>query len=139
MNARTPQRWPGLLLAWLPVVVFAQTATTDPARDRASILAMQGEYAVDFAFDETVLLQPDYQRASAQRSGADEVVIVVEDTPTRVVLQHLLVDTKSGHVTKHWRQDWVYEAAQRFEFSADQTWTVRMIPVDDTRGASLTS
>lgn len=139
MNITTPQRWPGLLLALLPGIVSAQAAALDVAqsvaRDRASILAMQGEYAVDFAFDETVLLQPDYERASAQRSGADEVVIVVEDTPTRVVLQHILVDAKSGHVTKHWRQDWVYEAAQRFEFSADQTWTVRTIPANETRGA----
>lgn len=124
-------------LALLPLVAFNATAqaAADPARDRQSILAMQGEHIVDFAFDETVLLQPGYERASAVRSGGNEVVIVVEDTPTRVVLQHILVDAKSGHVTKHWRQDWVYEAAQRFEFSADQTWTVRAIPAEDTRGA----
>ena len=110
-------------------------AAPDPARDHASILAMQGEHIVDFAFDETVLLQPGYERSPAMRSGGDEVVIVVEDTPTRVVLQHILVDAKSGHVTKHWRQDWTYEAAQRFEFSADQTWVVRAIPAEKTRGA----
>src|SRR5690606_3191176 len=74
------------------------TAASGPARDRASILAMQGEHIVDFAFDETVLLQPGYERSPAMRSGGDEVVIVVEDTPTRVVLQHILVDAKSGHV-----------------------------------------
>ncbi len=125
-----------LLVSLAQPQAHAQTHAEDaPTRDRASILAMRGEYAVDFAFDETVLLQPDYERASAQRSGADEVVIVVEDTPTRIVLQHILVDAKSGHVTKHWRQDWVYEATQRFEFSADQTWTVRAIPAADTRGA----
>jgi hypothetical protein len=62
-------------------------------------------------------------------------VVVVEDTPTRIVLQHLLVDPKSGHVTKHWRQDWVYEAPQRFEFSADQIWTVRRLSPEQTRGA----
>ena len=71
---------------------------------------MQGEYIVDFAFDETVLLQPGYERQAAMRSGGNEVVIVVEDTPTKIVLQHILVDEKSGHVTKHWRQDWTYEA-----------------------------
>jgi hypothetical protein len=110
-------------------------ATPDPARDRASILAMQGEHMVDFAFDETVLLQPGYERHPAMRSGGDEVVIVVEATPTRVVLQHILVDAKSGHVTKHWRQDWAYEAPTRFEFSADQTWTVRALSPEETRGA----
>ena len=114
-------------------LVCAQEAGT--ARDRQSILAMQGEYIVDFAFDETVLLQPGYERAAAMRSGGNETVIVVEDTPTRIVLQHILVDGKSGHVTKHWRQDWVYEAPSRFEFSADQTWTVRAVPADRNKGA----
>ncbi len=110
-------------------------AIADPEKDRAAILAMQGEYLVDFAFDETVLLAPGYERASAMRSGGDEVVIVVEDTPAKVVLQHILVDPKSGHVTKHWRQDWVYETPQRWEFAADQTWRVRDIPAGKTSGA----
>nr|WP_298131072.1 DUF6607 family protein [uncultured Pseudoxanthomonas sp.] len=117
----------------LPLSMSALAA--DPARDRQSILAMQGDYTVDFAFDETVLLQPGYERQSAMRSGGDETVIVVEDTPRRIVLQHILVDAKSGHVTKHWRQDWLYEAPTRFEFSADQTWHVRTLPADATRGA----
>ena len=62
-------------------------------------------------------------------------MVVVEDTPNRIVLQHLLVDAKSGHVTKHWRQDWTYEAPTRFEFSADQTWRVRAIPAAIKQGA----
>lgn len=116
---------------------IAQDASTapDPARDHASILAMRGEHEVRFAFDETVLLQPGYQRHDPLRSGGDEAVIVVEDTPTHVVLQHLLVDPKSGQVTKHWRQDWTYEARSRFEFSANQAWTVRALSAAETRGA----
>lgn len=125
-----------LTLACAATPAFAAApAAADAARDRASILAMQGEYIVDFEFDETVLLQPGYERAPAMRSGGNETVIVVEDTPTRIVLQHILVDEKSGHVTKHWRQDWSYEAPARFEFSADQTWQVRAIPAELTRGA----
>jgi hypothetical protein len=126
---------PLLSLLLLPATNLAHAEDVDPQRDRASILAMQGEYAVDFAFDETVLLKPGYARASAMRSGANEAVIVVEDSPRKVVLQHLLVDPKSGHVTKHWRQDWSYEAPQRFEFSADQTWQVRPLAAATTRGA----
>lgn len=120
-------------------LALAQSAAApqapSPERDRASILAMQGEYIVDFAFDETVLLKPGYERAPAMRSGGNETVIVVENTPTKLVLQHILVDAKSGHVTKHWRQDWTFEAPQRFEFSADQTWHVRKLPAEQTRGA----
>lgn len=57
--------------------VHASASAMDMERDRASILAMQGEYRVDFAFDETVLLKPGHERAPAMRSGGDEVVIVV--------------------------------------------------------------
>ncbi len=125
-----------ILLTAIPLALLSLPAIAqDTAQDRKSILAMQGEYVVDFAFDETVLLQPGYERAPAQRSGGNETVIVVEDTPTKIVLQHILVDEKSGHVTKHWRQDWVYQAPSRFEFSADQTWQVRAIPAETTRGA----
>lgn len=119
----------------LPAGLACAQEAADAARDRQSILAMQGEYIVDFAFDETVLLQPGYERAAAMRSGGNETVIVVEDTPTKIVLQHILVDGKSGHVTKHWRQDWVYQAPSRFEFTADQTWRVRAIPADKNKGA----
>ena len=124
------------VLALMPLAAFNAMAqeAADP-RDRQSILAMQGEYLVDFAFDETVLLQPGYERAAAMRSGGNETVIVVEDTPTKIVLQHILVDEKSGHVTKHWRQDWVYQAPSRFEFSADQTWRVRPVPANVNKGA----
>ena len=135
-----PQAKPLLLLALVVCAVHAHADGShadrvDAAADREAILAMQGEYIVDFAFDETVLLQPGYERAPAQRSGGNETVIVVEDTPAKIVLQHILVDEKSGHVTKHWRQDWTYEAKQRFEFTADQTWTVRALSPAETQGA----
>ena len=134
MNSKFPRRL-CMLVVMILLAVSAQAATPADDAGRKAILAMQGEYAVDFAFDETVLLQPGYERSAAKRSGGDEVVILVEDSPGRIVLQHILVDAKSGHVTKHWRQDWVYEAGQRFEFSADQTWTVHAIPRDASAGA----
>lgn len=124
-----------LLCSAVPALAQDYRDTADPQADRTAILAMQGEYTVDFVFDETVLLAPGYERASAQRSGGDEVVIVVEDTPTKIVLQHILVQQSTGHVTKHWRQDWTYEAPHRWEFAADQTWRVRDIPAEKTRGA----
>lgn len=122
------------ILLLVPAGITTAAPQPDNAIDRRAILAMQGEYSVDFAFDETVLLQPGYKRAAAQRSGGDELVIVVEDSPGRIVLQHILVHAKSGHVTKHWRQDWTYEATSRFEFSDDQTWAVQALPTEATRG-----
>lgn len=127
-------------LALLPLLSCGVAAASeplppDPQRDRESILAMQGEYTVDFMFDETVLLAEGYERMEPQRSGGDEVVIVVEDSPGKVVLQHILVHQPTGHVTKHWRQDWIYEAPQRWEFTDELTWQLRDIPAEVTRGA----
>jgi hypothetical protein len=138
------------LPALLAALALAGCATTRdiaapaaPARDaaaydadRKAILAMLGEYEVDFDFQETVLLKAGYARAPAQRSGGNEVVILVEDSGERIVLQHLLV-SKDGHVTKHWRQDWQYEATQRFEFSEDQTWRIRPV-ADNLRAGTWT-
>lgn len=126
---------PFIAVLMLVSAACVHASDTDPQRDHDAILAMRGEYSVDFAFGETVLLKPGYERAPAMRSGGEEVVLVVEDTPRRIVLQHLLVDPKSGHVTKHWRQDWIYEAQQRFEFRAEQTWTVRLLSPEQTTGA----
>lgn len=112
-------------------------ALADPAalqRDRAAILALIGEYQVRFAFDETVVLKAGYRPVEAKTSGAWETVVLVEDAGDRIVLQHLLVGD-DGHVTKHWRQDWQYEARERFEFVGAQTWRRVALDPQATRGA----
>jgi hypothetical protein len=119
---------------FLSTLFFTSAVSAAPsAEDRAAILAMQGEYAVTFSFEETVPLQAGYVAREAKDSGAREVVILVEDTPTKIVLQHVLVG-KDGHVTKHWRQDWQFEAPSRFEFVADQTWRVRALTSEESAG-----
>lgn len=99
---------------------------TDVEKDRTAILAMQGEYKVSFDFKETVILASNYQRFPEKKAEAFETVIVVEDSPNRIVMQHLLTIGKDK-VVKHWRQDWVYQADKRLEFSADQTWRMKSI------------
>lgn len=103
-------------------------------RDRQAILAMVGEYQVTFAFDEHDP-SPGYTPVGPKRSGAFEMVLVAEDSGTRIVLQHLLVHRTMGFVLKHWRQDWHYERPQRLEFTEAQTWRVRSIDPAVTRGA----
>lgn len=112
-----------------------QTPRISPKADRQAILAMAGEYRVTFDFKETVVLAKDYTRSKPKESGAYETVIVIADEPERIVLQHLLVSREGGHVTKHWRQDWFWQAPTRFEFSDDQTWRVRTLPAETTQGA----
>jgi len=114
---------------------FAAIATAENKldKDRQAILAMQGDYKVDFHFQEAVPLKAGYETRDEKNSGGFETVIVVEESDDRLVLQHLLV--MGGQVIKHWRQDWVYEATERFEVVADQAWEVRPIPAEITAGA----
>jgi hypothetical protein len=109
-------------------------AATPFEKDRQAILAMLGEYAVDFHFRETVVLDAGYAIRDGKDTKAFETVVLVEDGGRRIVLQHLLVN-HSGDVIKHWRQDWAYEAGTRFEFTEDQTWRVQPVPAELTRGA----
>jgi hypothetical protein len=83
--------------------------------DRRAILAMLGNYQVKFNFDETVVLQPGYERRAPKRSVAFEHVLLVEDAGKRISLQHILV-MGGGAVTKHWRQDWIYESPRHWVF-----------------------
>ncbi|MBX3725875.1 MAG: hypothetical protein KF823_08155 [Xanthomonadales bacterium] len=109
--------------------------TAPPEADRAAILAMAGDYRVRFHFDETVVIESGYARREPKRSGALETVLVIEDEPGRIVLQHLLMSPAGNHVTKHWRQDWHWQASERLEFSADQTWVLRPLDPGLSRGA----
>lgn len=101
--------------------------------DRRAILAMQGEFEVSFRFDETAVLAPAYQRKPEQRSGGYETVVLVEDTGNRIDLQHLLV-VGNGHVVKHWRQSWVYEADAIWRFQGEQTFRRESRKPEDVPG-----
>jgi hypothetical protein len=109
----------------------------DPAAtfecDRRAILAMLGEYRVSFHFNETVALAPGYQPKPDKNSGAYELVLLVEDSGRRIVLQHLLL-MPGGGVIKHWRQDWEYETAKHWAFVGDQRFEPRERTPDEIRG-----
>jgi hypothetical protein len=123
------------LLVFSPISsMAAESETSNSEADRKAILSMLGEYKVGFHFEETVALKAGYAIKSAKDSGGYETVILVEDSPTKIVLQHILVGDK-GEVTKHWRQDWTFEATERFEFSDDQTFSRVKLSPEKTAGA----
>ena len=112
-----------------------QTPACHPEKDRAAILAMAGGYDVSFSFTETVALAPDYAPKPTYDAQAKELVLVVEDRPDRVVLQHILSlgDEADAEPLKHWRQDWTYENAGVLEYRGNETWRVREIESAPTR------
>ena len=126
------------VLGWLRL-----QEATDEQRDRAAILAMAGEYRVSFDFIETVLFAGQKSPARPYRSWATEKVYVLEDSPERISLQHILVMVfldstgQSGDpmVMKHWRQDWVYQPKTVLEYQGDRRWQSRSVPETERSGA----
>ena len=105
--------------------------------DRRAILAMQGEYAVTFDFEEIVPIAAGYELAEPKVTPARELVIVVEDTGDFIMLQHLLIvgEEDSPFIVKHWRQDWRYEPDTVLAFQGHDDWTVEDVPAAERAGA----
>lgn len=115
-------------------------------RDRRAILALQGEYKVEFEFIETFAIDPSATLDRPYSSWATEYVDVVEERDDFLSLQHLMVmyfvDPESGetvgpHVMKHWRQDWTWNASRMWEYRGDDTWASRALEPDESDGRWL--
>ncbi len=111
-------------------------------QDRRAILAMQGGYKVNFDFLETIGFSDRFERDRPYQSWGTEYVYVVEDTPTFISLQHVMVmffQKEDGGVSdpmvmKHWRQDWTYEDTNLLEYNHERSWVNRPIELSLMRG-----
>ena len=109
--------------------------------DRQAILAMVGEYQVDFNFEEVASFRDDYSLQPSYHSKGFETIFVVEDSGTRIVLQHILVSS-NGHVTKHWRQDWQFQPSTIWRYDgvqAEQSWQQTRVSDEQAQGQWLQS
>jgi hypothetical protein len=124
-----------LLLA--PIPALAQSGASEQERDRRAILSMTGDFEVTFDFRETTVLQAGYKPIAPKVVGGEEVVRAIEDTPGKVVLQHMIVAVidKKPVVIKHWRQDWVYEPKDVLAYVAPGKWLLQPVTEAQRRGA----
>lgn len=121
----------------LGLALFTMTTTAQeapPENDRQAILAMAGEYEVLFHFKEKVALQPGYELTGAYEEDATELVLLVEDSGSRIVLQHLLM-VDADTVVKHWKQIWTWQDTQLIEFQGGTTWKIRELSEETARGS----
>ena len=135
------------------VVISSAFATSPPDADRNAILAMAGTHKVHFKFRETAILNEDYKHASEPYDEeAIEIVTVVENSPERIALQHLLVvqpENEEPKVIKHWAQIWTWQDTEILDYTgedgmhewsvskldptqAEGTWSQLVTQVDDT-------
>lgn len=112
-------------------------------RDRRAILAMAGPYRVSFDFLEIARFNPALKADAPYQSWGTEYVFVAEDHDTFIALQHVLVmrvlkpdgSESEPFVTRHWRQEWRYEADALLAYEGSNAWALRTIPAGKRTGA----
>ncbi len=129
-------------LAGLIVPAVAPAAMAEGAlpggKDRASILAMAGNHRVRFDMRETTPFVAGYKPIAPYTSGGFEIIRVIEDSAARISIQHILVADMGGDeilITKHWRQDWVFEPREVLTYQASGKWALTPVSAADRRGA----
>lgn len=113
--------------------IFAQKS-----EDINAIKAMAGCYQVNFNFSETFSPNKDYQKKKNHISRATEWIEVIEESPKKIVLQHILIVNPKGEgknaIVKHWRQDWFYENTDIYDFHKENLWKYRKLNANDVKG-----
>jgi len=120
---------------------------SDFERDRCAILAMAGSYRVSFDFLEVARFDPALKADAPYQSWGTEYVFAAEDRDNFIALQHVLVmrvlnsdgSESEPLVTRHWRQEWRYEADTVLAYQGSNTWMLRNIPPDQRSGTWVQS
>ena len=119
-----------ILLLIFPTAILANKKKK---ADIDAIKSMCGCMDIKFEFAETVSPQKDYKFYENYLSGGRELAFIVEETPDKLVIQHILVimDTM---IVKHWRQDWIYEGEEIFMYDKDQRWIKKTLNKKERKG-----
>lgn len=107
-----------------------------PKEDRNAIKQMCGCYEVKFNFAETFAFPKDastYKPSAQYHEKALEWVQLVEESPRKIVLQHILIVGDTG-IVKHWRQDWIYENRELLQYNGFEDWQKIILPKSQVRG-----
>lgn len=102
-------------------------------QDKAAIKSMSGIYKVSFNFAETFATDSNYKYYPRYKEWGIEYVFVAEETPNKIVLQHLLI-INDTIIIKHWRQDWVYENKEVYKYYKDNEWIREVLSAEQVKG-----
>ena len=101
-----------------------------------AILKMAGSFDVIYEFEELYPLSQAYSPKDKKISKGRDVVLVIDNTPTKIALQHFLL-APNGEVIKHWRQDWQYQPQQAWQYIGAYRWQKLSYRAEQVRGKWL--
>ena len=101
--------------------------------DRASIKKQAGCFDVTYNFKETFALKAGYVLQPDYDAEALEYAVVDEETPTAIHMQHVLLPD-GVNAMKHWRQEWMYQNTEIFDYKTTDLWSKRHLAASDVTG-----
>ena len=108
-----------LILVFIFLTFNSIASNKKRKQDIEAIKGMCGCMNIRFEFAETISPNKDYEFYKNYISGGTELAFVAEESDNRIVIQHLLV-VGEDMVIKHWRQDWIYEGDEMYQYDKDQ-------------------
>ena len=122
------------------VLIFALflsfSSYAQKAEDVKAIKSMCGCYEVKFNFAETFQYPKDtanYKSSGVKHETALEWIYLLEDAPKKISLQHLLIIGEEM-IIKHWRQDWLYENTEAYEYNGFNDWKFKTLSDEAVKG-----
>jgi hypothetical protein len=116
----------------LGLVMTANAQTT--VNDRSSVEKLCGCFDVEFKYAETFAPDPEYKYHEREEiSGGTELILPIEISDKKIVMQHLLVIT-DDIIVKHWREVWTYEEPIIWKYQGDMVWTKSQLKPEDVKG-----
>lgn len=106
--------------------------------DKNSIKNMCGCFEIEFNFAETFSFVKDstYKPSKNYQANALEWAQLVSENDNKIVIQHILQmgNDSNSFIIKHWRQDWIYENTNLYEFYADNKWNYKNLNSENVKG-----
>lgn len=101
------------------VFLLASLSLATQAQKSKDIKAIKGQcgcFDITFKYAETFAPDTSYKYHNRELAKGREYVFLVEDSPSNIVIQHLLV-IKDTMIVKHWREDWTYQDPHLISFN----------------------
>lgn len=120
-----------LILLLLSVSTYAQKT-----EDEKAIKAMCGCYEIKFNFAETFNYPKDsanYKASKVKHETALEWAQFIDEETNKISIQHLLIVGKEM-IVKHWRQDWLFENTQLYDYNGFNDWKFKSYPKAKVKG-----
>jgi hypothetical protein len=102
------------------ICAFGKISAQSP-EEIENIKKLCGCFEVEFKYAETFAPDGTYEFQPRDESYGLELILPVESSDNKIVLQHLLI-LNSGEIIKHWREDWTYENQVIWEYKGNKVW-----------------